>query len=92
MIKNLDKLAWLSFISNILMITSFVCIFVHVFETIHNPLYLPVVAPARDLPLFFASAIFAFESIGLVSKYVQIYTFGTCLSLQCELYHGSVKG
>ena len=66
MIKNLDRLAWLSFISNILMITTFICIFIHVFETIHNPLYLPVVAPARDLPLFFASAIFTFESIGLI--------------------------
>ena len=67
MIKNLDRLAWLSFISNILMITGFICIFVYAFQTLHNPLHLPAVAPARDLPLFFASAIFAFESIGLVS-------------------------
>ena len=48
------------------MVTSFICIFVHIFETIHNPLYLPAVAPARDLPLFFAAAIFASESIGLI--------------------------
>ncbi|CAB3996818.1 proton-coupled amino acid transporter 4 isoform X2 [Paramuricea clavata] len=65
-IKNLDRLAWLSFISNILMITGFICIFFHIFETLHNPAQLPAVAPARDLPLFFASAIFTYESIGLI--------------------------
>ncbi len=67
-IKNLDSLAWLSFVSNILMVTGFICIFLHIFETLHNPIHLPAVAPAHDLPVFFASAIFTYESIGLVSK------------------------
>lgn len=78
-IKNLDRLAWLSFISNILMITGFICIFFHIFETLHNPAKLPAVAPARDLPLFFASAIFTYESIGLVSKCSGVYKSGSDL-------------
>ncbi|XP_028401847.1 proton-coupled amino acid transporter 1-like isoform X3 [Dendronephthya gigantea] len=65
-IKNLDSLAWLSFISNIFMIAGLVCIFIYVFQTLHNPLHLPAVAPVQNLPLFFASSIFTYESIGLI--------------------------
>ncbi|XP_028401845.1 proton-coupled amino acid transporter 1-like isoform X1 [Dendronephthya gigantea] len=65
-IKNLDSLAWLSFISNVFMIVGFVCIFIYVFQTLHNPLHLPAMAPVKNLPLFFASSIFTYESIGLI--------------------------
>lgn len=73
-IKHLDSLAWLSFISNVFMIAGFVCIFIYVFQTLHNPLHLPAVAPVKKLPLFFASSIFTYESIGLVSyKYINTH-------------------
>lgn len=63
---NLRVLAPLSLIANLMMTTSLVLIYFYSLTHITLPIDLPYVGRAKDYPLFFGTAIFAFEGIGVV--------------------------
>lgn len=63
---NLKYLAPLSLIANLVMSASLVLIYFYSLVHIKYPINLPSVGRARDYPLFFGTAIFAFEGIGVV--------------------------
>ncbi|CAL8262231.1 unnamed protein product [Lota lota] len=63
---NLKYLAPLSLLANLLMSCSLVLIYYYSFTNIELPINLPMVGKAKDYPLFFGMAIFAFEGIGVV--------------------------
>ncbi|XP_046874617.1 proton-coupled amino acid transporter 1 [Hypomesus transpacificus] len=65
-VRNLTYLAPLSFIANVAMCASLVFIYFYSFTNIKYPINLPLVGKANDYPLFFGTAIFAFEGIGVV--------------------------
>lgn len=63
---NLKYLAPLSLIANLVMSASLVLIYFYSLTHITSPIDLPKVGRAKDYPLFFGTAIFAFEGIGVV--------------------------
>ncbi|KAM9413618.1 proton-coupled amino acid transporter 1-like isoform 1-T2 [Salvelinus alpinus] len=63
---NLKYLAPLSLAANLAMCASLVLIYFFCFTNIPNHINLPKVGHAKDYPLFFGTAIFAFEGIGVV--------------------------
>lgn len=63
---NLKYLAPLSLIANLVMSASLVLIYFYSLTHITTPINLPKVGKAKDYPLFFGTAIFAFEGIGVV--------------------------
>ncbi|XP_062331831.1 proton-coupled amino acid transporter 1 [Osmerus eperlanus] len=65
-VRNLTYLAPFSFIANVTMCASLVFIYFYSFTNIKYPINLPLVGKANDYPLFFGTAIFAFEGIGVV--------------------------
>ncbi|XP_072519947.1 proton-coupled amino acid transporter 1 [Salminus brasiliensis] len=64
--RNLKFLAPFSFVANVVMCVSLVLIYYYCLTHIPNPVDLPKVGRAIDFPLFFGTAIFAFEGIGVV--------------------------
>ncbi|KAM6977877.1 proton-coupled amino acid transporter 1 [Aplochiton taeniatus] len=63
---NLKILAPLSLLANVVMAASLVLIYFYSITNIRQPINLPKVGRAADYPLFFGTAIFAFEGIGVV--------------------------
>lgn len=63
---NLKYLAPLSLVANIMMTASLILIYFYSITNITDPSNLPKVGRAKDYPLFFGTAIFAFEGIGVV--------------------------
>lgn len=83
--RNLKFLAPFSFVANVVMCASLVLIYYYCLTHIPNPVDLPMVGRPIDYPLFFGTAIFAFEGIGVVlpleNKMQKPQSFGAVLYL-----------
>ena len=66
-IRSLEKLAYLSIISNILCVFGLVTVYQYLIRNLGDPTTLPAFAGVSNLPMFFAMALFSFEGIGVVS-------------------------
>ena len=67
-IKSLEKLAYLSMIANVLCFIGLVITLQYLARCLQNPKSFHLFAGVSKLPLFFGTAIFSFEGIGVVSS------------------------
>ncbi|XP_042371074.1 proton-coupled amino acid transporter 1-like [Plectropomus leopardus] len=63
---DLKYLAPLSLVANLVMTASLILIYFYSLTNITYPINLPLVGQLKDYPLFFGTAVFAFEGIGVV--------------------------
>ncbi|KAK7462543.1 hypothetical protein BaRGS_00038399, partial [Batillaria attramentaria] len=66
LLRNLRALAPFSAFANLLTLIGLVIIFQYITRDLHDPSRLPAFTSVSDVPLFFGTAIFAFEGISLV--------------------------
>lgn len=66
-IKRLTIISYLSAVANVLCFVGLVGTYQFLFFNIGNPGDYPAFGPLKELPLFFGTALFAFEGIGIVS-------------------------
>uniref|UniRef100_A0A8C9TZJ4 Solute carrier family 36 member 1 n=1 Tax=Scleropages formosus TaxID=113540 RepID=A0A8C9TZJ4_SCLFO len=64
--RNLRYLVPFSFLANLVMCISLVVIYWYSLANIRSPISLPYIGTAKDYSLFFGTAIFAFEGIGVI--------------------------
>lgn len=67
LIKNLKWLAPFSMVANLLIATGMVITLYYIFSSLGEAAEVPSFASVQTLPIFFGTAIFALEGIGVVS-------------------------
>jgi len=65
-IQHLKVLAWFSVLANVATVASFAIIFTYIFQDLVPDTLPPMVKPWSEVPIFFGTAIYAFEGIGLI--------------------------
>jgi len=65
-IRKLSVISYLSAVANVLCFLGLLGTYQYLFFHLTNPGEFPAYAPAREFPLFFGTALFAFEGIGMV--------------------------
>ena len=65
-IRNLKLLAPVSFITNVLQIFNIIVVFYYIFQDVPSVTHRPAFGSWGMLPLYFGTAVYTFEGIGLV--------------------------
>jgi len=84
MIRNLKLLAPFSMLANLLMAAGVGITFYYVFIDLPSIHDRPQFTSLHQLPLFFGTAIFALEGIGVVREQVTLFALCSCLSVVCS--------
>ena len=75
LIKSLEKLAYLSMFANVLCFIGLFITLQYLARCLQDPRKFKLFAGVSKLPLFFGTAIFSFEGIGVVSSILNSYSY-----------------